>query len=151
MKTIFRLLLITSLLLLGSALPSWAQNVTTGVIERIAPETGVLTVRSTQTQRPITFYGMDRAMLVQAQGRTPSLKDLVPGMSVTVQYAVRNKQWFVDKLIYGDEQPAGTTTTAPLPPKTSVPPVAPTVNVEPVPLGRNRSGGVAPSGSNFTQ
>lgn len=149
MKTFFRLSLLASLLLLGSALPSWAQNVTTGVIEQIAPETGVLTVRSAQTKRPITFYGMDKAMLVQAQGRTPSLRDLTPGMSVTVQYAVRNKQWFVDKLIYGDERPAAAATTTPQ--GTTVAPVVPSVNVAPVPLGRNRSGGGAPSGSNFTQ
>jgi hypothetical protein len=151
MKTIFRLSLVALLLLLGSALPAWAQNVTTGTIERISPDTGVLTVRSNQTKRPVTFYGMDKAMLVQAQGRTPSLKDLAPGMSVTVQYAVRNNQWFVDKLIYGDEQPGGAAAVPPLPPHTTVPPVAPTRNISPVPLGRNRSGGNAPSGTTLTQ
>ena len=136
MNTLLRLSLAASLFLGFSSAPALAQaegRVTTGVIEKISTDTGVMTVRSQQTQRPITFYGIDKAMLVHTLGKQPMITDLAPGMPVTIRYAARGKQWFVDKITYGESAPGPgilngnatptnvTGTTAPAIPTTIVP------------------------------
>jgi hypothetical protein len=172
MNTLLRLLLAALLLLGVSSATALAQaegRVTTGVIEKISPETGVMTVRSQQTHRPLTFYGVDKAMLVHTLGKQPMITDLAPGMQVTIRYAARGKQWFVDKITYGEAAPgpgtltgnsAVTNTTG-----TTAPAIPPTLNTqkpvsgEIVPeqntrggsVGRNRGGGNAPGGANLLQ
>lgn len=170
MNMLLRLSLAASLLLGVSSTPALAQvegRVTTGVIEKISPDTGVMTVRTQQTQRPMTFYGIDKAMLEHTLGKQPTITDLAPGMPVTIRYAVRGKQWFVDKITYGESAPGpgiltGNTTptnstgvTAPNVPATVSPapqPVVPTQSTSRTPLGgNNRGGGNAPTGSSIVQ
>jgi hypothetical protein len=108
MNTLLRLSLAASLFLGVSSVPALAQvegRVTTGVIEKVSADTGVMTVRTEQTQRPMTFYGIDKAMLEHTLGKQPTLTDLAPGMAVTIRYAARGQQWFVDKITYGETAP----------------------------------------------
>lgn len=92
-------------LLLGT-LPSGAQEtVSTGTIQGVVPQVGTLTIRSDQTTRPLTFWGMDRANIFTADGQPAVVGDLVPGMRVTVQYAVQGKRWLISKVILDAQRP----------------------------------------------
>jgi hypothetical protein len=114
MNTLSRLAFVAVSVFSAWALPARAQDgrVTTGIVEAVSLENGTMTVRTDQTQRPMIFSGIGSAMLVNGRGGTPTLGDLKAGIPVTVRYAVRNKQWYVEKIVYGDEAavPAATGT-----------------------------------------
>ena len=103
----FTSLLAAAALWLGSAVVSQAQEpVSTGIVQGLVPKAGTLTLRSDQTSRPITFYGMDRANIYAADGRPAVVADLQPGMQVTVQYAVRGNRWYISKVLLSEQRPA---------------------------------------------
>jgi hypothetical protein len=148
MKTFLRLPLAAALCLSAWALPAQAQDgrVTTGIVESVSLENGTMTVRTDQTQRPMIFSGIGAAMLVNGKGKPPTITDLKPGIPVTVRYASKNKVWYVEKIIYGDETqtPAATgtatgTSGAAATPQTVVPSIPVEREVKPAPVTRNRN------------
>jgi hypothetical protein len=88
-----------ALWLTGAPETTAQEPVSTGIVQGVAPKTGTLTIRSTQTARPITFYGMEKANIFSVDGSPALITDLEPGMPVTVQYAVRGDRWFISKVI----------------------------------------------------
>lgn len=99
MKTLLIASLSAAALWLNGAPQAVAQEpVSTGVVQGVAPKTGVLTIRSNQTQRPVTFYGIDKATITAGQ-RPALITDIQPGMLVTVQYAIRGDKWYISKLL----------------------------------------------------
>ncbi|RYD74620.1 MAG: hypothetical protein EOP84_19600, partial [Verrucomicrobiaceae bacterium] len=85
---------------LGSITVSQAQEpVSTGTIQGLVPRAGTLTLRSDQTSRPITFYGIDRATIFTEDGQPALIGDLEAGMKATIQYAVRGNRWYISKII----------------------------------------------------
>jgi hypothetical protein len=117
MKSLLSLPLAFSLLFAALTVPLTAQEpVTTGIVQSVDAQTGAMTVLSDQTKKPITFLGTNRAMLVRTRGEPPQFADLKAGMQVTVQYAVRNDQWYVEKVFFGDADiasaPSGISTAA---------------------------------------
>jgi hypothetical protein len=130
MKTLFRLPLAV-VLFASACLPAMADGVvTTGIVESVSLPQGTMTVRSDQTKRPMVFFGLGAAMLVNGNNGPATLADLKAGIPVTVRYAARGKDWYVEKITYGDtkDTPAatGTATKAAVDagnvaPKTTVP------------------------------
>ena len=99
----FSSLLTTAALALGLYMAPTAQAqepVSTGVVQEVVAATGVLTIRSDQTQRAITFYGLNTANIFTVQGAPAQLSDLQTGTPVTVQYAIRDNRWFVSKVMF---------------------------------------------------
>lgn len=107
----------TALWLSGSPQAVAQEPVSTGIVQGVAPTTGVLTIRSAETQRPITFYGMDKATIT-AGDKAAVINDIQPGMQVTVKYAVRGDKWYISKVLL----PASTSTS--LTPAAAAAPVA---------------------------
>ena len=96
----FSSLLAAAVVGLGTITVSQAQEpVSTGTIQGFVPRAGTLTLRSDQTSRPITFYGVDRANIFTEDGQPAVIGDLQTGMKATVQYAVRGKRWYISKII----------------------------------------------------
>jgi hypothetical protein len=91
-------------LLVSAPLTQAQEPVSTGVIQGLAPKAGTLTLRSDQTTRPVTFYGMDKANIFTADGKVAKIADLQPGMKATVQYAVRENRWYVSKVILAEQR-----------------------------------------------
>jgi len=86
------------------------EPVSTGIIQGTVPKAGTLTLRSDQTTRPITFYGMDRANIFTADGKAATMADLQPGLQVTIQYAVQGDRWYISKVVLPEQRntlPAG--------------------------------------------
>ena len=80
------------------------EPVSTGIIQGMVPKAGTLILRSDQTTRPITFYGMDRANIFTADGKAATVADLQPGMKATIQYAVRENRWYISKIILAEQR-----------------------------------------------
>ncbi len=100
-------LVAAAVLWLGSITATQAQElVSTGLVQGLAPRAGILTLRSDQTSRPITFYGIDRATIFTADGQPALIGDLQPGMQATVQYAMRGKRWYISKIILAAQRPS---------------------------------------------
>jgi hypothetical protein len=85
------------------------EPVSTGIIQGVVPKAGTLTIRSDQTTRPITFYGMDRANIFTADGKPALIGDLQPGIKVTVQYAIKGERWYISKVLLPEQRPVAVT------------------------------------------
>ncbi len=59
----------------------------------------MLTMRSDQNQRLITFYGMEKANAFTADGQPAKMADMQVGQRITVQYATRGDKWYISKVI----------------------------------------------------
>jgi hypothetical protein len=110
MKKIF-LSLCASLLALGAGVSSARaqEPVTTGVVTEVIPKTGVLTVLSDQTHKPVTFYGAGKSNIFSTDGAPAQLVDLTVGRQVTVRYAERNGAWYIEKIMFVGDKPASIT------------------------------------------
>jgi Cu/Ag efflux protein CusF len=93
------------------------EPVSTGIIHGLVEKAGVLTLRSDQNQRLLTFHGMDQANVFTADGQPAKMADMKVGDRVTVQYATRNGKWYISKVI--------------LPAPTAAPAAGLPVNVDP--------------------
>jgi len=82
-----------------------AQEVSTGMLESVNPKQDVVTMRSDQTHHDLVFYGLNRANIFTADGHDLSVRDLEEGQRVTIQYAVRNRRWYVSKVILSEPRP----------------------------------------------
>ena len=82
-----------------------AQEVSTGMLESVNPKQDVVTMRSDQTHHDLVFYGLNRANIFTADGRDLNIRDLEEGQRVTIQYAVRNRRWYVSKVILSEPRP----------------------------------------------
>ncbi len=101
------LLLVTAAWLIG-----WPSNaravevVTTGIIDKVAPEHGHFRLRSYQLGgRPLTFYRMTDINFLTVSGVPLTLEDLQPGMQATVIYVISNNMWVILKVILPDPEP----------------------------------------------
>lgn len=88
--------------LLGTAMLADAQVVTTGIVTAVESNTGLVTVRSDQTRRPMYFREMNRAKIMRSSGTPARLDDVWPGMRVTISYAQRAGRWYVGHLAIPD-------------------------------------------------
>lgn len=93
-----------------------AGAITTGIVTAVAKETGSLTVLSEQTQRPINYTGMDKAVVVFASGKFATLADVTVGQTVTIEYAMRGRKPVVAKLLIPDPKPVVQANSVPLTP-----------------------------------
>ena len=109
---IFTLLLGTVFnLIAGLALLHGQGPVSTGRIQDISREDGILRLRPEQSgSGPITYYGMDKADIVTVGGKAVKLADLTPGMQVSVFYKKQDERWVVSKILIPD---ASATPSAP--------------------------------------
>ncbi len=127
MKTLLSLFALA--LLLAPPLASAQEGaVTTGIIEAIDAAAGTMTVRSDQMLKPVTFHGIGAAILINASGKPALTNDMAVGMPVTINYAVRNKQWYVSKIVFSETRAAGGTGTGVTGPTT---PLAPSSSAGP--------------------
>lgn len=107
------LLLAAVSLFVFSPRPVLAQElVTTGVVIESMPQKGMLTVRSDQTNGPITFQGVAATNIFTVDGNPAQLLDLTTGTKVTIQYATRGNVLTVAKIMFGEAKPAGAMTPA---------------------------------------
>jgi hypothetical protein len=113
MKAFIRSFLLVAALLLGGASLTFAQKVSTGIIQGYQPKAGTLTIRSDQTQGLITFFGVDKANIFTADGKVATIAELPLGSKVTVEFTEKDKQWFVSKVILPASAPAPGTKLAP--------------------------------------
>lgn len=75
------------------------EPVSTGIVHGMVEKAGVLTLRSDQNQRLLTFHGMDKANVFTADGQPAKMADMQVGQRVTVQYATRDGKWYISKVI----------------------------------------------------
>lgn len=90
--------------------------ITTGTVTAVAKEKGSLTVLSEQTQRPINYTGMDKAVVLFASGKVATLADVTVGQTVTIEYAMRGRKPVVAKLLIPDSKPVVQANPVPLTP-----------------------------------
>jgi hypothetical protein len=102
----FASVLAAAVLAVGTPALVAQEPVSTGTIQGVVPKAGTLTLRSDQTTRPITFYGMDRANIFTADGKPALVGDLQPGMKVTIQYAIKGERWYISKVLLPEQRPA---------------------------------------------
>lgn len=107
MKAFLRSFVLIAALLLGGAVATFAQQVSTGVIAGYQPKEGTITIRSDQTQGLITFFGVNKANIFTADGKISNIADLPLGSKVTVEFTERERRWFVSKVILPAEAPPG--------------------------------------------
>ena len=108
--------LLPSLLFLAAvsllASPLHAQGpVTTGTVVSVAKEGGTIIVNSTQTGKPITLYGLEKASVMNSTGTALTIADVKPGALVSVHYQPRGDRWFVSRIVV-PETPAATVPAA---------------------------------------
>ncbi len=114
MKTLVLASLSVAALVLTGGPSAFAQDpVSTGIVQGVATKTGALTIRSNETSRPITFYGMEKASIARESGTPAALADVQPGMQVTVRYAVRGDRWYINKVLLPDATSAPALATIP--------------------------------------
>jgi len=98
MKT--HLLLAAAAVSLLAALPVAAQSpVSTGTVASVAKEGGTMILNSTQTGKPITFYGLDKSKIMNSTGAALTLADVKPGMLVSVHYQPQGDRWMVGRIV----------------------------------------------------
>ena len=86
----------------------FAAVISTGAVTAVVKETGTLTILSEQTQRPISYTGMDKAVVIFGSGKPATLADVTVGQIVTVEYAMQDKKPVVARLLLPDPKPAAT-------------------------------------------
>jgi hypothetical protein len=103
----------TALHLSGAVALLYAQGpVSTGTIQDVSRDEGILRLRPTQSGAgPISYYGMDKADILTVGGKPAKLADLTPGMQVSVFYAKQGDRWIVSKVLIPEPTPPQTTTT----------------------------------------
>jgi len=104
----------------GLALLHGQGPVSTGLIQDISREDGILRLRPEQSgSGPIIYYGMDKADILTVGGKAAKLADITPGMQVSVFYTQQNDRWVVSKVLIPDAPATPAVTGA------TVTPVAP--------------------------
>ena len=86
--------------------------VTTGVVTNVSRENGTLTVISEQTQRPITYFGMEKAVVQFGSGKVATIADVQVRQPVTVVYAIRDQKPYVAKIMIPDPKPVASESAA---------------------------------------
>jgi hypothetical protein len=112
-------LLIAQLLLVTPRLMAQGP-VTTGTVVSVTKEAGTIIVNSTQTGKPITMYGLEKAAVMNPTGTALTLADVKPGALVSVHYQPRGDRWFVSRIVVPEKAPAVPNAT----PSLTVPEVA---------------------------
>ncbi len=69
-------------------------------------------MRSDQTARDMSFNGLDHANIFTADGKALTIGDLSPGQRVTLEYAVRDKHWYISKVILSEPRPGADSVVA---------------------------------------
>lgn len=69
-----------------------------GRVVGVSPENGTLILASTPAAH-VTFSGLAHARIRTVDGRAVTLSQLVPGMRVSVAYAVAGKNWVVSRIL----------------------------------------------------
>ncbi len=105
MKTIHFAAFAIATTLLWTPHTASAQTVTTGLIETIIPEAGVMFIRSDQTHRHVRVTGLGRAYIFTADGMPLVADDLEAGHRVTLEYVHRGNQWYIDKILLSEPRP----------------------------------------------
>jgi hypothetical protein len=86
--------------------------VSTGMIQAVAPQEGTMTLRTNQSlAAPLVFHGMNKAKIETVDGKVATLRDLTPGLNVTVHYAQQENRWYVSRVVIPDPTAAATATT----------------------------------------
>ena len=100
----------------GLALLHGQGPVSTGLIQDISREDGILRLRPEQSgSGPIIYYGMDKADILTVGGKAAKLADITPGMQVSVFYKKQNDRWVVSKVLIPDATTTPAVTAAPAP------------------------------------
>src|SRR5688500_379565 len=80
--------------------------VTTGTVVSVAKEGGTMIVNSTQTGKPITLYGLQKASVMNPTGTALTSPDVNPGALVSVHYQPRGTRGFVSRIVVPETPPA---------------------------------------------
>src|SRR5688500_10695430 len=91
--------------------------VTTGTVVSVAKEGGTMIVNSTQTGKPITLYGLEKASVMNSTGTALTIADVKPGTLVSIHYQPRGDRWFVSRIVVPETPPV--TVPAATPPLTT--------------------------------
>ena len=93
--------------LLASALPAAAQGpVSTGTVMSVEKQAGVMVLNSAQTNKPVTFFGLEKSKVMSAAGPEMTLGDLKPGMLVSVHYQPVGDRWMVGRIVIPSDTPS---------------------------------------------
>jgi len=103
----------------GSATVSTSAMNGTGTITTFSPEGNIMTVRTSSSVEPITYYYTPQTVVVDPTGATVQLSALRPDMPVTYTYAKQGDRMIVTKvtlqkpITYYEKTTTTTTTTNP--------------------------------------
>ena len=62
-------------------------------------------VNSTQTGKPITFYGLEKSAVMNRTGTALTLADVKAGALISVHYQPRGDRWFVSRIVVPEPPP----------------------------------------------
>jgi len=103
----------------GSTTVSTSAMNGTGTITTFSPEGNIMTVRTSSSVEPITYYYTPQTVVVDPTGATVQLSALRPDMPVTYTYAKQGDRMIVTKvtlqkpITYYEKTTTTTTTTNP--------------------------------------
>lgn len=77
--------------------------VSTGTVASVAKDAGTMILNSTQTGKPITFYGLEKSKVMTSTGTALTLGDVKPGMLVSVHYQPQGDRWMVGRIVVPED------------------------------------------------